>query len=613
MSIRSRVPQAVACALPFLTSLTTLPAWGETSPASNPTLAEITVTASRIATRTDQSLAAVTVLTRDEIEASGAATLVDLLAQTPGVRIAQNGGAGSSASLFLRGAESRHTLLLVDGMRIGSATTGTPTLEAIPLELIDRIEIVRGPASALYGSEAIGGVVQIFTRRGVEGFHRRAALGYGSNQTYRGTTGLSGSDGAFRYALDVGGEGTGGFDATTAKNFGHQDDRDGWWNRFASAHLAWALPAGGEVGVQTWATRGRNEYDTWGAGSFNPMLHKDLTSGQLYLRAPVTDEWLTTVRLGATRDALTNLPSATSRSRYATDQRQLQWQNEVALPLGTLLAAFDLTGTEVDATTAYTRTRRVVRGYLLGWQGEVGRHGWQLTARHDDNSQFGGKTTGQAGYRYQIAPEWQARVAVSSAFNAPTFNQLYWPDTGFGGGNPNLKPETAYEKEAGIRWQRDRTHAELTLFDARVKNLIAGWPPVNINRARLKGVEGALGSHIGAWRVRLAADWLDATDEATGKRLPRRAPAALSGQVAYDAGRWQAGVDVNAQRPRWDDVRNTTRLDGFGRTDLWWHYALTKGWRLEAQLANLFDQKYETAATYRQPGRTFFVGLRYRD
>lgn len=583
------------------------------SSAFDPVLPTIAVTASRIPTRTDASLSAVTVLTRDAIEQSGARTLVDLLNQTPGVRIVQNGGPGASASLYLRGAEARHTLVLIDGMRIGSATLGTATLEAIPLELIERIEIVRGPASALYGSDAIGGVIQIFTRKGTEATHRRAFVGLGSHEEYQTSVGVSGGNDAFRYALDLGAEGTQGIEATTPANFSHQPDRDGWRNRFASANLSWSLANGGEIALASFATRGRNEYDAWGAGTFNALLHKDLTSNQVTTRLPLTEAWLSTLRLGETRDTSKALASASNVSRFATAQRQLSWQNEVALPLGVLLAAFDLTATEVDATTQYTRTSRIVRGYLLGWQAEQGRHGWQLTARHDDDSQFGGKTTGQAAYRYQFTPEWQGRVAVSSAFKAPTFNQLYWPDTGFGGGNPDLKPETAYQKEVGIRWQRGVTAAELTLFDARVKNLIAGWPPENVARARIKGAELTYASQFGAWHFRINADWLNATDETTGKRLPRRAPAALSAALIYDAKRWQAGVDLNAQRARWDNVANTTRLDGYGRTDLWWHYALTRSWRLEAEIRNLFDQTYETAATYRQPGRTFFVGLRYRD
>ncbi|WP_217125651.1 TonB-dependent receptor domain-containing protein [Hydrogenophilus thiooxidans] len=581
--------------------------------AFDPTLPTIAVTASRTPTRTDASLSAVTVLTRDAIEHSGARTLVDLLNQTPGVRIAQNGGPGASASLFLRGAEARHTLVLIDGMRIGSATLGTATLEAIPLETIERIEIVRGPASALYGSDAIGGVIQIFTRKGTEAPHRRAFVGVGSHEQYLTSVGASGGTTRFRYALDLGGEGTQGIDATTPANSNHQPDRDGWRNRFASAHLAWSLANGGEIALASFATRGRNEYDAWGSGTYNALLHKDLTSNQVTAHLPLTKEWLSTLRVGETRDTSKALASASSMSRFATAQRQLSWQNEVALPLGVLLAAFDLTATEVDATTRYTRTSRTVRGYLLGWQAEEGPHGWQLTTRYDDNTQFGGKTTGQAAYRYQFTPQWQGRVAASSAFKAPTFNQLYWPDTGFGGGNPNLKPETAYEKEVGIRWQRGVTAAELTLFDARVKNLIAGWPPENVARARIKGAELTLSNRFDAWTLRVNADWLTATDEATGKRLPRRAPAALSAALLYDAKRWQAGIDLNAQRARWDNVANTTRLDGYGRTDLWWHYALTRSWRLEAEVRNLFAQTYETAATYRQPGRTFFVGLRYRD
>jgi len=601
----------VAAALPFLLFSAAQTAAAQRLSAFDPLLPTMTVTASRLPTRTDQSLAAVTVLTREVIETSGAATLVELLEGVPGARISQNGGPGSSSSLFLRGAEARHTLLLIDGMRIGSATTGQATLEAIPLELIERIEIVRGPASALYGSEAIGGVIQIFTRRGSDRLLPRAFVGFGNQQSKQATAGLSGRSGPLRYAFDVGGEATDGFDATTTKNSGHQPDRDGWRNGFLASQLSWQLAPATEIGLSLWATRGRNAYDSWGAAGYDSHLFKETTLGQIFAQSLLTDQWQATLRVGASRDGLENFASAKSFSRFATTQRQFVWQNDVALPVGVLIAAFETTASEVDSTTQYTKTSRVVHSSLLGWQAEAEPHGWQIDLRYDNNSQFGNKTTGSAAYRYQWSPQWQTRLATRTAFNAPTFNQLYWPDTGFGGGNPNLVPETAYQNEVGLRWQEGVSRAELTLYTGRVKNLIAGWPPANINRAEIKGAEAAVETRWDRWQVALAADWLAATDEATGNRLPRRAPLTLAARVRYDAGLWQAGLTINAQRERWDDLANRVRLAGFGRTDLWWHYRLAPLWRVEARVRNLFDQRYETAATYRQPDRSLFVGLRH--
>ncbi len=606
-------PAACAAVTPFSVFLlaASLPAVAQPTQGLDATLSAIAVTASRIPTPIEESLAAVTVLTREAIEQSGATTLTDLLATAPGVRLAQNGGPGASSALFLRGAEARHTLLLIDGMRIGSATTGQATLEAIPLELIERIEIVRGPASALYGSEAMGGVIHVFTRRGSDRQLPRAFVGFGSQQSWQATTGLSGRSGALRYAVDLGGEGTNGFDATSEENFGHQPDRDGWRNRYLASHLTWQLTPATEVGLALWATRGRNAYDGWGAAGFDAHLFKETTLGQLFAQSALTDQWQATLRVGASRDDLENFASANSFSRFATTQRQFVWQNDIVLPLGMLVAAFETTASEVDSTTQYTKTSRVVRSYLLGWQAEQGAHGWQINLRRDDNSQFGAKTTGSAAYRYQWTPQWQTRIATRTAFNAPTFNQLYWPDTGWGGGNPNLLPETAYQHEVGLRWQEGVTRAGVSFYQGRVKNLIAGWPPVNVNRAEIKGAEVEVETRWSRWRVALAADWLAATDEATGKELPRRAPLALTTRVSYDGGPWQAGVTVNAVREHWDDVANRVRLAGYGRTDLWWRYRLAPLWRLEAKVTNLFDHRYETAATYPQPGRSLLVGVRH--
>ncbi|MCX7946464.1 MAG: TonB-dependent receptor [Hydrogenophilus sp.] len=585
------------------------------STAAATTFPEIVVTGSRTAERVEETLTEITVIDREAIERAGATTLIDLLSRTPGARFAQNGGMGASAALFLRGAEARHTLLLVDGVRLGSATTGQPTLEAIPLEAIERIEIVRGPASALYGSEAIGGVIHIVTRRTADRFTPHLLLGVGSNATHRLVTSAVGRDGALRYTLTAGSEGTQGIDARDPATLDHPPDADGFRNRFATTALTWALTEHTDLDLTAYLSRGRNDYDS-GAGrtwilDYDSYLLKELTAASLALRQRFDTQWHTTLRLGHARDQLTDRSSATARTHFYTHETQFIWEHEIALPLGNLFAAYDQRDTDIDSTIPYTVTQRTLRALTLGWLAERGSHRWQINARRDHNNQFGTRTTGLIAYGYHLTPTWQLRLSAATAYNAPTFNQLYWPDTGFGGGNPELRPEFARNREIGLRWRQGDAHFTVAYYDNRVKDLIAGWPPRNINRARLQGIETIVGGRNDPFSWQIGADWLDAIDETTGLELPRRAPLAFSGMLSLLATPWHLGFDLSAVDRRFDNSRNSVRLSGYSRLDLWVHRSLTPDWRLELRANNLFDRTYQTAAGYLQPGRELFLALRY--
>ncbi|MCX8098569.1 MAG: TonB-dependent receptor, partial [Casimicrobiaceae bacterium] len=232
--------------------------------------------------------------------------------------------------------------------------------------------------------------------------------------------------------------------------------------------------------------------------------------------------------------------------------------------------------------------------------------------RRDDNSQFGAKSTGSLAYGYALTPQLTARLAIGTAFKAPSFNQLYFPDIGFGGGNPNLLPETARNKEIGLDWFGPTgAHLSYTHYDNRIKNLISGWPPINIDRARIQG-DSLVGSHQwGAWSAQVSADFMKPINEATGHRLPRRAAQQLKARAGYDLGAWGAGVELISVGKRYDTPTQTRAMPRYELVNLFGHYRVTHDLRLEARLDNLFDRDYETAWGYRNPGRTLFVGLRY--
>ncbi len=580
----------------------------------------VVVTATRQAQRENEVLASVEVIEREQIESAGQSTIIELLATQPGVQISSNGGAGASSSVFIRGTSSKHALLLIDGMRVGSATSGQPMLEALPLGVIERIEILRGPASALYGSDAVGGVIQVFTRKGREGFHPELFVGYGSNDTVRASASLAGGKDRLRYNLTVGQDETDGFNAkrdpahwvsawTGASSFNPDDD--GFRNRYLSASAALGFREADEIGVSTYYSDGRNWYDT--NDFYDSRLDKTLSSASIHMRNRLSDTWTSTLRLGQSQDETKDKADFAPATRFETTQQQFVWQNDVRLGDGLLLAAYEYTREEVEGTAGYDRDKRHVDAVLLGWSGRFGAHSLQLNARHDDNSQFGDKTTGLLGYGYQLSPAWSVRGSIGSAFKAPSFNDLYWP----GSGNPALEPEVALNRELALGWDDGLHKVDVTYFNNKVKRLIdwaptasGWWAPSNVGLARLEGVELAYGVGFGGYDLKAGVDYLKAED-GDGNRLPRRAK--LSGFARLDkhAGAWNWGLEWNGANHRYEDEANTDRLAGYGLLNAYAHYELARDWRLEMRANNLLDKDYQLARGYNTDGTNVFVGVRW--
>lgn len=574
-------------------------------------LAQVVVTASRQQQRADEVLANVEVIERDRIEQAGHSTLLELLATQPGIRVVSNGGAGSNASVFMRGAESRHTLLLIDGMRVGSATTGQAALEMIPLALVDRVEILRGPASALYGSEAIGGVIQVFTRKSKPGFFPSAYAGFGTESTWSYGAGLTGGVDRLRYSLAVGHDETEGFNSKPdpSRVFGANPDKDGFRNDYLNASVTLGLREGDELGVNLLQSEGRNWYDT--NRTYDSYLDKRTTAANLFMTNRIASAWTSTLRLGHSTDEVKDRSTAARPSLFDTEQTQLMWQNDVRLPVGALMAAYEYLDQHVGGTTSYVEDNRHIHAFLLGWTASFGAHSLQINARHDDNSRFGGETTGYLGYSYEVVAGLRVLGSIGSAFNAPTFNQLYFPDTGFGGGNPDLKPERALNRELGVRWDQSGHAVGLTYYNNRVTDLISGWPPQNVNKAQLAGYELTYNGQFFGYRVRAGLDVLDARNERTNKRLPRRADEAAFASVDRSFGEWTVGVDWNGQGRRFENVANTQRMHGYGLLSAFVHYAINSDLRLELRANNILDKEYELARGFATPGANAFLMVRY--
>jgi vitamin B12 transporter len=611
--VRARARSAVAVAFPFLglgVSPIALAQASTASPAET-----VVVTATRTPQRVDQALAQVTVIDRARIEAASGRTLAELLAGESGVQSWSNGGLGKNASVSLRGLESRHTLLLIDGVRYGSATLGTPSWDNIPLDAIERIEIVRGPMSGLYGSEAVGGVIQIFTRRGQQGFHPEFAAALGSRSYGELAAGARFGSGLVDGSLRLQHRRTDGFSATNPKlPSNYNPDDDGFDQTSVNGRIGVRL-GDWRADATLLKTEGTNHYDDGAGVDTRAALRTEVMS--LQLAGPVTSAWRTSVRASRSRDDFETLASASAFSTLGTigtTQTQFGWENQINTPLGTALVLAERVQQEVERPgTPFAVSERSVTGLALGINGEAGAHGWQANVRRDRNSQFGGQTTGSLGYGYELAPGLRATASFGTSFVAPSFNQLYFP----GFGNPNLLPEEGRQREVGLVWRNGPVTSRVAYFDNRIRGYISGGPlPTNIPRVKVDGISASVDAVLGAWTLAGSIDSIqpiNATEGTTnfGRILPRRVQD--SGRLAVDwrGGGFTLGGSLQAFGERFDNANNSTRLGGFAMLDLRAEWAFARDWVLAAKLNNAGGKTYETVFGYNQPGREGFVTVRW--
>jgi len=572
----------------------------------------VVVTATRFPQARSQTLQPVNIITAEDVARSGQQTMVEVLQTLGGVEVTSNGGFGQVSGAFIRGANSNHTLVLVDGMRISSATAGTTALENIPLGQIERIEIVPGQLSSLYGSDAIGGVIQIFTKSGKYSPGTSITAGAGSYNTRSISGGVNRTVDDTDFSLAFGYFETDGFDATKPTiPFGlHNSDRDGYRNTNFSGKIARHLDRSNELGLSIFQSDGAAHFDN--GPTTDDVNHQTLSAYSLYSRNQITSAWQSLVRTGESTDDLT-VTGALPRF-FRTRQPQVTWQNDVKLGPGTAIAGVEYLAQNVASDTAYTQTYRTIKSTFTGYSGEYDKHGWQANVRQDDNSQFGNHTTGLVGYAYRLTSELRLRVGAGTAFKAPTFNDLYFP----GQSNPDLRPERSRSKEAGVNYEVGSNRFSATYFDNHITDLIVfptfTSPPENIDRARIKGTELAYQGFFGGLQANAQLTFQDPVNEETGKLLQRRAREHSRLALSDAAGPWRVGAEVVASGARFDSTGESpgTKMHGYGLLNLTASYALSRDWSVRARWNNVFDREYELAQNFNTPGSNVFVAVQYQ-
>jgi len=602
----------------------------------NINLDEVVVTASRTPQARQNVVGDVTVIDREEIERMGAGSLTDVLRLQPGVQIITNGGAGTASSVFLRGTSTEQIVVLVDGLRMNSATLGSTSFENIPLAQIEKVEILRGPASSLYGADAIGGVIQIFTRKNLsEKPLINAAVGLGSYNTKTAELGITGGINALKYGVNVSSLDTDSFSARRIRRDKDSDD-DSYRNLSTSAFAELELAKGHTWGLQFFQSKGHNEFD---GSNYENFGDQTLQSYAFTSKNQFTDFWHSTFKLGMGVDdsdsyAKPNTTKSSSSynpkgiSKYRTEQKQISWQNDFKLPLGTLTLAYDRLEQDVSSIsnvkTKFKKERNddsFLASYLL----DHGNHTIQASIREDHNTQFGNYTTGGAGYGYRITPQWRVTANYGKAFRAPTFNQLYFPNFG----DPTLVPEKSDNVEAGIKYTGGKFNAGMTVFQNNIRSLIAnagpatagctldGFCPINVGKVEIQGVTTEASLNV-TDSLLLSGNFTvqSPRDDDTDQLLVRRGNRYGTINLLHTSGDWQWGAEVNGASTRYNDASNKKPMSGYMLVNMTANYKLSPEWKLEARANNLLDKNYiltyaSSTVPYNTAGSNLFVGLRY--
>lgn len=588
------------------------------------------------ATRTEQSLAetlaSVTVFTRADIERYQALGFPELLRRAGGVSVSNNGGRGSATSISLRGNQTDHTLFLVDGVRIGSSTLGSSPLELLDPEIIERIEIVRGPKSSLYGSDALGGVINIITRRASSDTPLTVKTSIGNNSTSKTSANVGISEDKFSINLTASTENTEGYDATESKLL-TSGDNDAFRKHALGINGSLKATEQLSFGISYQLNKAEAEYDnnctnasTFASVACTPFTDSDTEALNLSADWLVIEAWTTSLNIGQSKDESETLAddidmlTTFSGGEFNTEKTDINWLNNITLNDElALTVGYDYLNEKVSGTTNYDEDERDNDGYFAQLQANYGLFSANIGARKDDNEQFGNHETYNASTGFELPADIKLVLSYGEAFKAPTFNDLYFPNFG----DPSLLPEESEAYELALRGHGDNYNWSFSAYKNNIKNLIQYNPLIfavdQINSATIKGIEANIETTIAGWIVNTSVTALDTEDDRTGNELPRRPEQTVSIDIDRQFGQWSVGTTLYAASSRFNDPANQVELSGYGTVALRGAYDVSEQWTLQLKADNIFEKDYVISqasaftglGNYLQPGLEVLLTVVY--
>lgn len=581
----------------------------------------ILVTATRSEQSLQTTLSSAAVLTEIDIDRAQAQDLPELLDRLAGLDIDHSGGRGSITSMRLRGTENDHVLVLIDGVRAASASNGTTALSHLPVNQIERVELVRGPRSSLYGSDAIGGVVQIFTKKGKEGFNPYIDLSYGSHDTRISQAGVRGFYGNTSYSLNGSHEESEGYDRTY-NNSGADTDRDGYRETALSANLQHEFSNGVELSLNYLRSDGNTELD--GANDSTDFTNE---SRDLSIKVPVNDNLSLHAQIARYRDKRTAFGFSPSVFETTRDSASLQLDYKLAenhlLSLG-----YDYHIDDVSSSANFIESERDNHSWFAQYVGSFGRWSLETSLRSDDNEAFGSHETGNIAVGFDINEDTLISLSYGTGFKSPTFNDLYFPFTDFGcffgvcftfEGNPDLVPEESETVELMLRGRTGRVEWFASLYQTEIDDLISlssDFSSVdNVAKAEILGGEAGAGFELMGWNTSLTLAYTDPRDESDDSLLIRRSRASANLDISRSFGKLDLSLFWQAQSYRMDQDMdfdgNNDRLSGYGTVDIRARYRINDELSLALKVNNLFDKEYRLIQPFMTDGTTAAISVRY--
>lgn len=641
------IPRRLAAACCLLPLAATAQSTATATDAAVPTLRDIVVTASRSPEPLADAVGDVTVIGQDTLARARGDGLAEIIGRAPGVQFTTTGGPQTVSGLYLRGANPSQTLVLIDGMRATELLSGGTRLESIDPALVERVEILRGAASSLYGSDAIGGVVNIITKKGAQDRPLSAwvNLGYGTYETVKSSLGLSGASAGWDYSLSASAAGSKGFDVmrrhfannSSTDSWGHYADEDGYASRGWAGTLGYQWAAGHHIGLAAYDSTLHADSD--GTQDDYPYATEDnvrnLVRQQAYRLTStdrITDRWESVLRFGWTRDSLDYRRPTDGSFVHSSLKRTLSWQNNLqVLPGQRVSILAERLEERVNSDFSYDRTDRNVNSAALIYKGGFDRLHTQASVRNDNYTDHGNQTTGSLGLDLDLSEAWQVGIAGSTGFRVPTFADLYqdYP-AAFYKGNPDLKPEKSRNIEAHVQYQSGGTLLRLTAYQNKVRDLIVNvsdpvtwWTtPQNVAQATLRGLTLAGEHDFGDTTLRASADFLDPRNDdprpaqgftpAEGSALPYRARQVFHLGVEHRIQALRLGAEYQYTGNRYADIANRTRLGGYALVNLTAAYDFSKSLGVQVRWNNVLDKDYVRVDGYNTPGSNVFVNLSWR-
>ncbi len=608
----------------FLTPLVSIQAQAENIP-------EIIVTANRTANTVDETIAPVTIITRKDIDRLQAQSVVDVLKSTLGIDVKTSGGMGSSTSIFMRGTNSDHILVLVDGVPYGSATLGITPFQYIPVSQIERIEVVRGPQSSLYGSSAIGGIIQIFTNKETRGQSFYADTGYGSDDTVEANAGFGYGNETSSFNIGVGYIDTNGYDFLGNPDSANADnDDDSFDNTSVSINGRHKFNEQFTLSGSYLLADGENQYDY--TNGLNLATTKSRTEfkqqvASIVADLKINDIWSSQLLIGQSKDEsdyyqYPYFETTIEKYQFDTTKDNFSWKNDFIIrDKDILTVGFDYLDESVDSTTNFDKDSRWTKGVFTQYQyyGEVFdiKGAW----RYDDNQQFGSHNTSNIGLGFDLDEYLRVTVNYGRAYKSPTFNDLYYPDVGYFKGNSGLKPETSESFDFGLSGEFKSINWSANFYTTSIRNLIEYQYPTmeNIDKANIDGIELSLGTQLFGWNIQGNISHTNSKNDDTGNYLTNRSRDTFRLDMDSKYKNFTYGASIIAASKRYLDANNDNTLAGYGIMNIRSAWELTKNWTIKAKVDNLFDKEYSTnrqtygnELPYKAQDRFAFASIHYK-